>query len=68
MASFGQDNRQRMQGLLLLAPAIVFLLVWFVWPVCKMLLLSVTMHNVDGAGVPDGRYKTTPACSPATSI
>lgn len=52
MAVLPPDNKQRMQGLLLLAPAVLFLLAWFVWPVVQMLLQSVTSHNVDGANVP----------------
>lgn len=52
MAFLSSDKKQSLPGLLLLAPAVVFLLVWFIWPVLQMLLLSVTSHNVDGVAVP----------------
>lgn len=52
MASLLPDRKPQLQALMLLAPAIVFLLVSFVWPVAQMLLLSVTSHNVDGVAVP----------------
>ena len=35
-------------GYLLVAPAVVFLAVWFLWPVLTMVHLSLTQHSVDG--------------------
>ena len=52
MALSDSDRKHRLHGMLLLAPAVLFLLAWFVWPVLQMLLLSVTSHNVNGVGVP----------------
>lgn len=38
-------------GYLLVAPSVVFLLVWFLWPVFTMIHLSVSVHSVDGSMV-----------------
>lgn len=52
MAFLLPHRKPQRQALILLAPAIVFLLAAFVWPVLQMLALSVTSHNVDGVAVP----------------
>ncbi|WP_176084786.1 ABC transporter permease [Martelella sp. HB161492] len=38
-------------GLLLVAPAVLFLGVWFLWPVFSMIWLSVSAHTIDGVTV-----------------
>ena len=35
-------------GYMLVAPAILFLAVWFIWPVLTMVHLSLTQHSVEG--------------------
>lgn len=44
-------HKQQGVGLLLVAPAFIFLAVWFVWPVLQMVALSLTQQVVDGAVV-----------------
>ncbi|MBS7532680.1 ABC transporter permease [Ancylobacter sonchi] len=41
----------RMAGYLLVAPAVLFLAVWFVWPVLTMVHLSLTSRVVEGVSV-----------------
>ena len=38
-------------GYLLVAPTVLFLAVWFLWPVLTMVYLSLTAHSVDGVMV-----------------
>lgn len=38
----------RFTGYLLVAPAVLFLAIWFLWPVLMMIHLSVSAHSVDG--------------------
>jgi len=41
----------RLAGYLLVAPTVLFLAIWFLWPVLSMVALSVSSRNVDGAMV-----------------
>ncbi len=41
----------RYTGYLLVAPTVLFLAVWFRWPVLTMVHLSLTAHSVDGVMV-----------------
>lgn len=41
----------RKAGYLLVAPTVIFLAVWFVWPVLHMITLSVSARTVDGVMV-----------------
>lgn len=41
----------RHTGILLVAPALVFLGVWFLWPVLSMIVTSLSAHTVDGVTV-----------------
>jgi len=41
----------RYTGYLLVAPTVLFLAVWFLWPVLTMVHLSLTAHSVDGVMV-----------------
>jgi putative spermidine/putrescine transport system permease protein len=39
----------RHTGIFLVAPALLFLAVWFLWPVLAMIFSSLSAHSVDGA-------------------
>ncbi|WP_037446008.1 ABC transporter permease [Skermanella stibiiresistens] len=41
----------RLTGYLLVAPTVLFLAVWFLWPVLSMVTLSLTSRSVDGVMV-----------------
>lgn len=41
----------RHTGIFLVAPALLFLGVWFLWPVLSMIVSSLSAHSVDGAMV-----------------
>lgn len=48
MPAMAKLMRGPLGGWLLVAPAVLFLLVWFVWPVLSMMALSVTAKTIDG--------------------
>lgn len=50
-AAWRRFSGTRHTGLFLVAPALLFLAVWFVWPLVSMVSLSVTAHVVDGVTV-----------------
>ncbi len=50
-AAWSKFSGTRHTGLLLVAPALVFLGVWFLWPVLSMIVTSLSAHTVDGVTV-----------------